>query len=191
MLATSQKEVKTLEDLKDLKIRTLNGAATTQMKALGAMPVALPMPEVYSALQNAEVEGVASPAEAICVWKLYENLKYVTNAPLPASYFTLAVNERYWNRLPAEIKEQLMSAGGYAGSQWYAEQYFGYFNETLPEIAAKNGHKLEIYTLTDDERAEWIAASAPVFDEYYNYAAKKGITAIAKSLAQELLDGSL
>ena len=44
-LITSKKQVKTLEDMKGLKIRTLGGPPTEMAKALGAVPAVLPMPE--------------------------------------------------------------------------------------------------------------------------------------------------
>jgi len=42
-LITAKKQVKTMEDIKGLKIRVVGGPPTEQMKALGAVPVLIPM----------------------------------------------------------------------------------------------------------------------------------------------------
>lgn len=191
LLATTKKQVKTLEDLKSLKIRSLGGPATTQMKALGAVPLAIPMPDNYISLQKGVMDGMASASEAICIWRFYEVLQYTTEAPLPISYFTMAINERKWKKLPEEVQQQIMSVCGYEGSQWYSDTYFGYFQTQLPRIAAENGRELTHYTLPEDEYQRWIDASKPAFDEYYDYVNRKGVGETGKALVQDLLNGAL
>jgi len=47
-LITTKKQIKTLEDIKGMKIRALGGVATDQLKALGAVPMLIPMADTYS-----------------------------------------------------------------------------------------------------------------------------------------------
>lgn len=190
-LTTIKKQVKTLEDLKGLKIRCLGGVATTQMKVLGGTPLLTPMPDCYLALQKGVMDGMENSAEAISTWRFYEVTNYLTFAPLPGSYNTITISEKTWKKLPAEIQEQIMSVCGYEGSKWYAQNYFGYFVDILPETIDKSGYKMEIYTLPDDEYQRWIDASAPVFEEYYAWAAGKGVGDAAKAIVDDILNGRL
>src|SRR6267378_3110325 len=57
--ANSKKLVKTIEDLKGLKIRTLGGPPIEMAKALGASPGVLPMPDMYQALDKGVFDGAA------------------------------------------------------------------------------------------------------------------------------------
>lgn len=191
VLTTTKKPIKTLEDLQGLKIRSLGGAATTQIKALNAVPLSIPMPDNYISLQKGVMDGMASSAEAICIWRFYEVLNNVIYAPLPISYFTMAINERQWNKLPAEMKEQIMTVLGYEGSKDYSDKYFGYFVEALPEIASKNGRDLDFYTLPEEEAARWVKASEPAYTEYFEYAKKKGVESTARKLVDDLVNGAL
>lgn len=190
-LFTCKKLVKNLEDLKGMKIRSLGGAPTTQMKALGGIPLSIPMPDNYISLQKGVIDGLGAPAEAVINWRFFEVVSYSTKAPLPSAYHVMAVGEKQWQKLPAEIQEQIMSVCGYEGSRWYSEAYFTKFIEALPEVLAKNNKTMEFYVLTPEEEARWIENSAIVFEEYYNYADSRGVGASARALAADLLNGNL
>ena len=58
-LITTKKQVKTLEDLKGMKIRMLGGPPTEMAKALGAVPAPMPMPDMYQALDKGVFDGAA------------------------------------------------------------------------------------------------------------------------------------
>lgn len=191
MLTTTKKQINTLEDVKGLKLCSLAGPATTQMKALGATPLAIPMPDNYISLQKGVMDGMASSSEAICIWRFYEVLNYTTKAPLPVSYFVMAVSEKQWKKLPAEMQAQLLTAGGYEGSKWYSDAYFGYFQQALPEIAANNGKPLTHNTLSAEEYQRWIEVSQPAYTEYYDYADKEKVGEAAKALVEDLINGTL
>lgn len=190
-VATIKKPVATVADMKGLKMRSLGGVPTTQMKALGAVPMSIPMPDNYISLQKGVVDGLGICAEAVSIWRFYEVLKYYNDAPLPASYFTIPISERQWKKIPKETQDQIMSVCGEEGSRWYSENYFGYFVAEMPGIAAENGHPQTFNALTAEARDEWIHVSEPCFDEYYSYADKKGVGTQARQLVKDLMDGTL
>lgn len=190
-LCTIKKQVKLLEDIKGLKIRVLGGAPTTQMKALGAVPLSIPMPDNYISLQKGVMDGAGFADEGIAIWRFYEVIKYKTYAPLPVAYFTVCISEKQWKKMPQEIQDQIMSVCGYEGSQWYSEEYFSYFMTSLPETMAKNGYSMEYYTLPEEERARWVEASKPAYDEYYEFTNKKGVGETAKQLVEDLVNKTL
>ena len=57
-MLTTKKQVKTIEDLKGLKIRIPGGPPTEMIKALGAVPAPIPMPDMYQALDKGVVDGM-------------------------------------------------------------------------------------------------------------------------------------
>src|SRR3954447_2655693 len=74
-LLVSKKPVKTLEDLKGIKVRVLGGPPTEMAKALGSVPTLIPMPDVYQSLDKGVVDGAAALWEAIHAFRLYEVAK--------------------------------------------------------------------------------------------------------------------
>lgn len=97
----SRKPVRTMEDLKGLKLRTA-GAWLEISKDLGAAPVTMPGGEVYTALERGAIEATE--------WgTLYENIssgfykiaKYVIipGVHQPVAPFELMINKDAWNAL--------------------------------------------------------------------------------------------
>ena len=77
VLETVSKPVKTLEEMKGLKIRA-TGQMTEVIKALGGVPIPLEMPDVYDALRRGVIEGVTVDLSTLKHWKFAEVTKYVT-----------------------------------------------------------------------------------------------------------------
>jgi len=67
ILQTVKKPVRTLEDLKGLKIRGA-GQATDTLKALGAVPIPLEMPDVYEALRRVVLDGILVDLSTLKYW---------------------------------------------------------------------------------------------------------------------------
>ena len=188
---TTKKQVKVLEELKGMKIRCLGGVATNQMKVLGGTPMLTPMPDCYLALQKGVMDGMENSSEAIYTWRFYEVTDYITYAPLPGSYNTITISEKTWQKLPGDVKEQIMSVCGYEGSKWYAQEFYGYFVDILPDAIKESGYTLEPYTLPPEEYQRWLDASLPVFEEYYTWTESKGVGATAKAIVDDILNGRL
>ncbi|MBN2062508.1 MAG: TRAP transporter substrate-binding protein DctP [Deltaproteobacteria bacterium] len=93
-------------DLKGVKLRAAGSQASAFAKALGAVPVHLPMPETFEALSRKTVDGLLAPAETLKGWKHAEIAKYVTL--LPISYAApnhTFMNQDKWNSLPPDLKD--------------------------------------------------------------------------------------
>ena len=106
LIHTKDKPVKKLEDMKGLKLRG-HGTSALFQKALGATPVAKPMPECYQMIQKGVVEGASYPFEANKGWRLGEVTNYAT-AAFSAAYtttFFVVMNKDKWNGLPDDIKK--------------------------------------------------------------------------------------
>jgi TRAP-type C4-dicarboxylate transport system substrate-binding protein len=102
---TRKKPVKSLGDLKGMKIRAGNPYVQKSLKILGASPVSIPVPEVYNALDRGVVDGTTMPFEGIWVFKQHEVVEYATICNLYTMSFAIVMNKQKWESLPADIKK--------------------------------------------------------------------------------------
>lgn len=184
ILITTKKQVKTLEDLKGLKIRMTGGPPTEQMKALGGVPMMIPMPGNYIALQKGVTDGMGAPWEAILGFRLYEVVKYYTEVPFPAVYFSIAFNKNKWNSLPKDIQDAIMSVSGLKGSKFWGRNFF---DTAKDGVFQKTGVEINFYSLTPEERAKWLKIGGkPIWNQWVKSMKNKG-----HPEAQEILDAAL
>jgi TRAP-type C4-dicarboxylate transport system substrate-binding protein len=62
---------------------------------------------------------MGAPWEAIESFRLYEVVKYYTTGTnFPVIYFSIAVNKRKWNSLPADVKAAFNGASGLMGARF-------------------------------------------------------------------------
>src|SRR4030042_1599624 len=102
----TKKPVEKLEDLKGMKI-VCHGLSSKIVAALGGVPVAMPMPERYDALQKGVADGAVHPIEANKGWKMAEVTKFTTldyGAAYTTTFF-VAMNKEKWNSLPPDVQK--------------------------------------------------------------------------------------
>jgi len=187
-LITSKKQVKTLEDLKGLKIRMMGGPSTEMMKALGGVPVSVPMPDNYMALQKGVTDGMGAPWEAVDSFRLYEVVKYYTlGTKFPVVYFSIAVNKRKWNSLPDDVKAAINGASGLMGARFWGRNFMDTAKDPTIAKAKKQGYEVNIYNLPREEQARWLEVGGkPVWNNWLDKMNKEG-----HPEAKEILDDLL
>ncbi len=101
VIQTLSKPVKTLEELKGLKIRG-TGRVGDIVKALGATPMPIEMVDLYESLRRGVIDGNMGPLEQLKGFKIGELIKYVTESWKVGSVFGFYVtmNKRKWDSLP-------------------------------------------------------------------------------------------
>jgi TRAP-type C4-dicarboxylate transport system substrate-binding protein len=101
-------EVKTLADLKGVKMRT-SALYDRFMKALGVVPVTIPAGDTYTALERGTVEGFGWPNMGPRQRGWLEVVKNVIDLPFYGSNNILAVmNLDKWNKLPKDVQDQMV-----------------------------------------------------------------------------------
>ncbi len=186
-LITSKKQVKTMEDIKGLKIRTAGGPPTEQMKALGAVPVLIPMPETYQSLDKGVVDGLDISWEATNSYRLYEVAKYYTFAPLTTTYFSMVMNRQKWESLPKDLQQAITSVSGLEAAKFWGRNFFDTVEAAVVENAKKGGYTLVKYVLPPEEGERWVKASAePIWKEWVKKMEAKG-----RPEAQQILNAAL
>ncbi|NWG02630.1 MAG: TRAP transporter substrate-binding protein [Syntrophaceae bacterium] len=187
LLITTKKQVKTLEDIKGLKIRQTGGPPTDQMKALGGVPMLIPMPDNYISMQKGVIDGMGAPWEAIHAFRLYEVVKFYTQVPFPAVYFSMSMNKNKWNSLPKDVQDAIMSVSGLEGSKFWGHNFFDTAKNGVYEKAKETGREIVYYELPPEERAKWLEVGGkPIWRDWVKKMEEKGLTS-----AQKILDATL
>lgn len=97
-------------NLKGIKMRT-TGAYRPLLNALGATTVAMPVGEVYTALQRGLVEGFGWPTVGLGAMGLAKAVKYRIDPPFYHLANLVLVNLDKWNSLPQQAKDVLNKVG--------------------------------------------------------------------------------
>jgi TRAP-type C4-dicarboxylate transport system substrate-binding protein len=106
-LLTRSKPVRSLEDLKGLRIRSSTELLPV-LQALGADPVNMPMGEVYSALAKGIIDGVFAPADTFRSLHFSELTPYFTHLYTPrGAYPARAMSAKRWSSLSASERAVL------------------------------------------------------------------------------------
>jgi len=109
-LLTRTREVRTLGDLKGLRIRVPTELLDV-MRDLGADPVSMPMGEVYSGLAKGVLDGVVAPADTLKSLHFGEIAKYYTELEVPrGAYPGRAMSEKRWQSLSAQDQAVLTAS---------------------------------------------------------------------------------
>jgi C4-dicarboxylate-binding protein DctP len=150
-------------DFKGLKMRIQSSKVLdAQMRALGANPQMMGFSEVYQALQDGVVDGTENPPSNLYTQKMHEVQKHVTVSEHGYLGYAVIVNQKFWGQLPSDIRRKLEAAMREATKyvNAIAEQ------ENARALAAvKSLGKTRVYTLTEQEKAEWRQTLLPVWKE--------------------------
>ncbi|MFQ5826215.1 MAG: TRAP transporter substrate-binding protein [Dehalococcoidia bacterium] len=105
------KQVQTLEDLKGLKVRTLGGLMTPGLEALGAIPVNVPLPDVYLAMERGVIDAGSTDVAMATSFKLAEVTSSTLDFGFGRGIVVIAMNLDSYNRLPADLQALLDRLG--------------------------------------------------------------------------------
>lgn len=100
--ATNSKQpIQKWEDFQGLKFRAVQAKISQEtVKALGANPVPLAVPELYTALETRTVDGQGTPSAVTAALKLNEVQKYMSLTRHSYGAFLPLVSKKFWDTLP-------------------------------------------------------------------------------------------
>ncbi|WP_027548420.1 TRAP transporter substrate-binding protein [Bradyrhizobium sp. WSM2254] len=133
-----------------------------QFKALGSLPQVMAFSEVYQALQTGVVDGQENTWSNIYTQKMHEVQKYITETNHGYIGYVVIVNKKFWDDLPADIREQLSKAMKEA-TDFNNTQSQKENDDALAEI--KKGGKSEIIKLTPEQDEAMRKAMEPVYKD--------------------------
>jgi len=148
VLITKDKPIRTLEDIKGMKVRVTAATDVPFMEALGASAVSQPVTVINQNLANGVIDGIAIGPSAIGSFKLHEPANYITIGNFGSgSAFVLLMNRGTYDALSAEEQGWIDAASG----DWLSRSGGAGFGKAAArglKIAAEAG--VEVYTLPDD-----------------------------------------
>ena len=191
-ILTKSKQIKTPDDMKGLKIRTIESPIQqTLVRSMGASPTPLPWSEVYTAATTGVIEGSLNSISDVTSAKLNESMKFLTierNAYMTNMWF---IGNDKFQKLNADEKKIVLD-----GARLFANVTFGV--QPWKELKAyedfrKTGGKIYIPTNAESEKFHMLAK--PIRDWYLNEYKEEGkdflaslekyIAAASKTVADE------
>lgn len=159
----TNRPVRTLEDAKDMKIRSTHSKAhiaLLQDLGMNATPVA--WGEVYTALQQKTVDGIDIDLNLAYFNKFPEITKYVTMTRSMYTPHLVMISKSFMNKLSAQ--EQQWIRESFAVMQKFQRAEIRKNEAMIIEKIKEMGG--EVIELTPEERARWVAATQGMFDEF-------------------------
>jgi TRAP-type C4-dicarboxylate transport system substrate-binding protein len=175
-LIHATKQVRTMEDLKGLKLRSPTRLAGEALKALGAGAIGMPVPQVPESLAQKVIDGCVVPWEVVPAIKVHELVKFHTEIPgsptLYTASFFLAMNRAKYDGLPADLKQAIDKNSGMkfaelAGNMWDDA------GALVLDMGKKRGNT--ITSISAEEKARWIKATEPVTEAWIKQVKEKNL----------------
>jgi len=170
------KSVKTLEEMKGLKMRAPTRIGSKTLAALGAMPVQMPAPAIPEAIAKGVVDGASLPWEVTTSLKIQEISKTHTEvAPHHKKHsnaiFVFAMNQKKYDSLPPDLKKVIDNNSGRETSRWIGKTWDeGAMVSRKVAVDRKN----TINVLSENEYVKWVKATSLVDDDWIKDVNAKG-----------------
>ena len=160
----SSKPIKTMADMKGLKISADARVPSLALERLGASPVHMPVSELYQASQRGTLDAIAIAWPAIMAFKLFETTKYHLEVPLGNDGAFVVMNKASYAKLPAEGKAAIDQNSG----DVLTKLILGDVTHSIAGARAATGKMPGhvISRLAPDEQARWVATVRPVVEQW-------------------------
>lgn len=175
-----KKKVNKLEDMRGLKIRGV-GLQLEMIKALGAVPLVIPIPDVYTGLQRGTMDGALLGGTDVMISKAWEVSKHVLQLGIGPTGLGIFMNKKTYNKLPPDLQKIVDEQG--LVLQKSIGPGFDKFGKMGKGMCQKGG--VEVYSLPPDEMKRWKKAVMPVWDKWVKNTEKRGLP--GKKVRAELL----
>lgn len=161
---TGPRPLRTPADAAGLKFRIMESdLLQAQVEAIGGSPQKMAFSEVYQALQTGTVDAQENTWSNIYASKFFEVQPYAMETNHGYIGYFVAVNEAFWESLPADIRtglEEILREVTLWGNARAAD-----INREDRQRIIDSG-RTEVVALTDAELAEWRAVMRPVWNQF-------------------------
>ncbi len=160
-----QKEIKSVEDLKGLKMR-IPGFAGEVIAELGAKPTNIPPGELYTALERRTIDALEWVGPSLDLRMGFHKIApyYYTGWHEPATELQFLINKRSWDKLPEDLQEILRVSMRAAAYEMYIHSYHE-SSENLAVIKTQYPN-VEIKTFPSEVIESMRKANNDLLDKY-------------------------
>jgi TRAP-type C4-dicarboxylate transport system substrate-binding protein len=164
--------VRTVEDWRGMTVRSAGGVQDATVTAMGATPVSVSGPEIYTAMQRGTVDATLLPLSSIESYNLQEvSAAATTNALLGGGGFTYSINADVWQSLPEAVQEAMRTAG---------EETVTHLSSSMDEREVEAQEKLtdmQFVTLDNAQQEAWDEATDIVSERWEEERQARGLPA--------------
>lgn len=167
--------LRTLDDLKGKRMRAPSAAQAKQLEVMGAVPVAMPITQVYQSLERGVIDGAMLPFSTIVDFRLGEVAKGITvTGPLfGRSSFLIAMNKQKYDGLSPAARAAIDKTSGRGLSLKATEVYM---TRSQQGVASLKG-KAEVHELPAAEQKRIGEVLKPIIADWIKENEAKGIPA--------------
>ena len=161
-------------DANGLKFRVQNSdVLKAQMAAMGASPQPMAFSEVYGALQTGVVDGQENTWSNIYGKKFFEVQDGTTETDHGIIDYLVVTSTDFWDGLPTDVRDQFATI---------LDEVTAARNAESTAVNASNKQAIldaggVVRTLTADQRAGWVKAMMPVWDQFVGDVGQENIDA--------------
>ena len=185
----TNKTIRSPADLAGVKLRTPSRDQAEIIKQLGAIPVAMPMPATYTAIEKGVVDGSLVGISVVRSFKLAEVVKnYVTGLPMGFSPQMVVMNRKVYNGLNPAQKKAIDDSTGLEWSLRAAKLYEAARTSGLKMVQDRKDTTLTV--LTAEQRKVWNAKFEGIAGSWVGRFEKAGFKNYSEILADYLGKGS-
>jgi TRAP-type C4-dicarboxylate transport system substrate-binding protein len=179
---TRDKSLKTIADVKGLRMRAPNPPTQALLAYLGATPVGMPPGQVYENIEKGVIDGAVFPWDAIKGFRLENILKHHLDARVYTSCFHLVMSPKRYAELAPEVQKAIDATTGQALTDKFGAWWNRWDQAGLDAVKPLNH---EIVRVDDATREKWRADLKPVLDGELAKLEKEGI-ANARAIYDEM-----
>jgi TRAP-type C4-dicarboxylate transport system substrate-binding protein len=142
-LHTRDTEIRTPADLEGLRIRRPSDVAGEMLASMGAQPLGMPAPDIYTSLQRGVMDGLSFPWEAMKVFRINELTNYHLQVPYYAGAIVATMSQATYERLSPEMQAVIDDNSGMAWAL-QAGQVFDELDKAGREEAVAQGDTIHV-----------------------------------------------
>ncbi|WP_335505005.1 DctP family TRAP transporter solute-binding subunit [Bacillus sp. JJ722] len=152
------------QDFRGLKVRTMpSDMLQQQFRLLDARPKEIGFDQVFSTLEQNDIDMQENTASNIYSKGFYKVQKYMTISNHGVLGYAVMMNEEFWNSLPKDIQGKIQEALNEA-TLWNMKQSEQMNKNDLVKI--KKNSSMTIFTLTQAQQKAWRNKWEPLYQQY-------------------------
>jgi TRAP-type C4-dicarboxylate transport system substrate-binding protein len=172
----NNKPVRTLEDIKGMKVRAGGGTHAKIIGALGATQVSMPGASAYTAMQRGTIDAIHFNDAAALIFKLHEVSKFRTANGFNVLTIEYCMSADWFDDLPSDLQVVVNNWG----RQMAIAEAAGFYDYGgLVNVVKMKSQGLQIVDMPAAELDKWRKSLAGVETAWVADAEKKGVPAKA------------